>query len=766
VLALGGIAAIGAVAGIVTMFAPKPRPPAVAQNEPAEPETKPAAEEKKKEEPPAPKGLAIAPLEEVVLEAGGTAKVTIKIERAGAEGAIPVQLEELPSQVTAEPVEIGEGKDSTELVFTAAPEAEASAEAVKFKISVTAGEKTAQQEVALRIKPPPPPVLSTVAALTMRPGATAPLEVKVDRKGFMGPIALTFEGLPEKVTTGKPASEDPAASPESGQELTIPEVESSLKIALTAATDAAEGTFTPKVTAMVREQKIEAPLKLTIERFSFRVQPLPVVTLKPGESKTIDVTVLRRSFKGPFKLEPTGLPEKVTAAPIEIAENQTKAQLQLTAAEDAEEQVKSAALAGKANNANVNEALVIRVSKGEGGFLPSAVSVDPEFARLLKRGSFGGRLETSSKQALLKAYGGTEESENAVLKGLEWLAKQQKEDGSWSLQTEGAAGDPAAAAGAEGAAGSEAKEYGVAGTAFGVLPFLGAGVTHDQSPSEPSVLKEYRTTVFKGLGWIAQQQVANRTDPKKDGELPGGMYAHALGTIALCEGYGLSKDERLKVPAQRAIKYLIQSQHTEGGWRYGPRQPGDVSVVGWVFLAIRSGQLADLPIDRSALEKAGKFLNTCAAGPDDAKLSRYSYEPGKPPAKTTTTAAGLLSRQYLGWEKDNPDLVAGAKYLMENLPPEYATSLGQIYYYYYATQVLHHMEGEDWDKWNHRMREHLIRTQEKSGETAGSWSPLGTDYGPKAGRIYATSLALMTLEAYYRHLPLYRRTVRVAADTK
>ena len=94
--------------------------------------------------------------------------------------------------------------------------------------------------------------------------------------------------------------------------------------------------------------------------------------------------------------------------------------------------------------------------------------------------------------------------------------------------------------------------------------------------------------------------------------------------------------------------------------------------------------------------------------------------------------------------------------LLQNLPPESATSLGQMYYYYYATQVLHHLEGTEFDLWNHRMREHLLRTQEKQGHQAGSWSPEGVDWGKQGGRLYATSLALSTLEVYYRHFPMYR----------
>jgi hypothetical protein len=184
--------------------------------------------------------------------------------------------------------------------------------------------------------------------------------------------------------------------------------------------------------------------------------------------------------------------------------------------------------------------------------------------------------------------------------------------------------------------------------------------------------------------------------------------------------------------------------------------------VAWVFLAIRSGQLAGLSVDYGALQRARLFMNSVSAGPEGSKQSRYSYQPG---GKETVplTAAGLLTRQYLGWDKDQEGLVDGSVYLMQNLPPPTAANVGRIYYYYYATQVLHHLEGENWDKWNFHMREHLIRTQEKAGHAEGSWTPVGSDWGSKGGRLYTTSLSLLTLEAYYRHLPLYRKVTKPAA---
>jgi hypothetical protein len=78
-----------------------------------------------------------------------------------------------------------------------------------------------------------------------------------------------------------------------------------------------------------------------------------------------------------------------------------------------------------------------------------------------------------------------------------------------------------------------------------------------------------------------------------------------------------------------------------------------------------------------------------------------------------------------------------------------------IYYWYYATQTIHHHGGKEWEKWNAQMRDILVSMQETRGRHAGSWAPVG-EHSNVGGRIYMTSLAICTLEVYYRHLPIFR----------
>ena len=73
--------------------------------------------------------------------------------------------------------------------------------------------------------------------------------------------------------------------------------------------------------------------------------------------------------------------------------------------------------------------------------------------------------------------------------------------------------------------------------------------------------------------------------------------------------------------------------------------------------------------------------------------------------------------------RTDPTMIEGTSLLMQNLPA--AGETPGIYYWYYATQVMHNQPGADWDAWNRKMRRLLIDTQCKDTSTCanGSWDP-------------------------------------------
>jgi hypothetical protein len=64
--------------------------------------------------------------------------------------------------------------------------------------------------------------------------------------------------------------------------------------------------------------------------------------------------------------------------------------------------------------------------------------------------------------------------------------------------------------------------------------------------------------------------------------------------------------------------------------------------------------------------------------------------------------------------------------------------------------------GEHWEKWNEKMRDQMVNSQDQKGHQTGSWFMRGDHGGEKGGRLYCTSLATMILEVYYRHMPIYK----------
>jgi hypothetical protein len=126
------------------------------------------------------------------------------------------------------------------------------------------------------------------------------------------------------------------------------------------------------------------------------------------------------------------------------------------------------------------------------------------------------------------------------------------------------------------------------------------------------------------------------------------------------------------------------------------------------------------------------------------------------------TSVGLLCRQYLGAKRDNPMLISGMDVLMKSQPDERNWN---IYYYYYATQVMHNMNNYEWETWNRKMRAMLVSTQCRDENCAkGSWDPTSDAWGNHGGRVMQTALSTLTLEIYYRYKPLYAAASRTAID--
>ena len=118
----------------------------------------------------------------------------------------------------------------------------------------------------------------------------------------------------------------------------------------------------------------------------------------------------------------------------------------------------------------------------------------------------------------------------------------------------------------------------------------------------------------------------------------------------------------------------------------------------------------------------------------------------------TMTAEALFCQQMLGYPRDSASNRESITYLMKNTP---RLSEVNYYYWYYGTLAMYQHGGRPWQDWNAVVRDTLISQQVTNGPMAGSWEP-NDQWGRYGGRLYSTALATLTLEVYYRLLPLYR----------
>ncbi|MBG30474.1 MAG: hypothetical protein CMI31_10810 [Opitutae bacterium] len=331
---------------------------------------------------------------------------------------------------------------------------------------------------------------------------------------------------------------------------------------------------------------------------------------------------------------------------------------------------------------------------------------------------------------VMAKLGGSQESEAAVDKALALLASLQEEDGRWDIAKSGGQGG-----------------HDVAATAFSLLAFYGRGERHD-------VPCKYRENVRRGLDWLLNEQDANDGDLR--GKKPkGNMYDHGIGALALVEAYGVTKDtgvsdeisdeleERLETGAYRAIEFIQESQHEEGGWRYKPGDKGDLSVTGWMVMALASGEMSGIAIPKKTRDGIKEFLDHVSGGKHGGGYG-YTDSQGTGGSKAMN-AVGFFCAQLLGSSANAAKAFESSLILNKN-----GFDLNDIYYGYYGTLAAYQHQGPTWRKWLDNMHAQFIKTQAEDG----SWDLKGS-HSNSMGTVVKTALVALCLEAHYRYTPLY-----------
>ncbi len=354
-------------------------------------------------------------------------------------------------------------------------------------------------------------------------------------------------------------------------------------------------------------------------------------------------------------------------------------------------------------------------------------------------GMLGSRNPGTRGQALGR-YGGGGHTEQAVIRALRWLAKNQRADGSWGNSR------PAM-------------------TSLALLAYLGYGAT----PAS----EEFGQTIERGIRYLVGAQEDNGRFRGRDNH----DYTQPIAAYALAEVYVMTKIPMVRDAALKALDVIVKGQNPTGSFDYNLRPSGsnrdDLSYAAWCVQALKAAEIAglhrDLPGITNAMARAvGGVKGHFRQQGDAAGIFGYMRGGSRHPG---LTGAGVLSMQFLGEGRARETRmgIAGMANYPFNWQNPPAGSI--VYYWYYNTQAYFQEGGAVWDRWNAEFSRPLVSVQnvisrEESGyvdhkgqpQETGFWeSPAAREMTGGNGKVMDTILCTLMLEVYYRYLPTFQQ---------
>ncbi|NCA81217.1 MAG: hypothetical protein EOM72_00525 [Opitutae bacterium] len=368
-------------------------------------------------------------------------------------------------------------------------------------------------------------------------------------------------------------------------------------------------------------------------------------------------------------------------------------------------------------------------------------AISPIIMKGLAPGQMSNR-SGAGRAASIGAFGGQwgQYAEAAVLRALEWLRINQNPEGSW---------------------GTNDKE---AYAGLAILTYLAHG--------ETTASEKYGQTVERAIRYLVARQNEKGEFVKTEGA--GGVYAHAIATYGISEAYGMTRIPSLKPVMEKSIQLLLNGQQGHGGWVMytfdkGESGKWDVSLSGFCIQALKAAYIAgaENPGLKAAMDKAAAFL--IQRQREDGGFPYSAANPGRQP---NMTAVGVLCLQLLGYGND-PATKSGLSFLRDADCSWQKPEQAPIYSWYYVSQAKFHQGGASWTGWNNKFAPTLIRNQNPDGSWVSPGHALPGDGVTREFRgeginsqLYATTLAALTLQVYYRFLPTYQPIETKTIDQK
>jgi len=334
----------------------------------------------------------------------------------------------------------------------------------------------------------------------------------------------------------------------------------------------------------------------------------------------------------------------------------------------------------------------------------------------------------------------TSESQAALDRGLEWLAKNQGPEGNWG-----------------------SNDLGL--VSMGALAFMAAG----HAPGRG----RYGEVVKKALDYVISNAksrgLLNKSHSQRD------MYNHGLATFVLGQAHGMTTRMKLDKPLDRALKLIADTQCLDGGWDYRAERQArghDLSLAVMQAKALRSAMDSGLEVKPEVVELAIKSVRehyrpTDPRNPRNSP-GRFTYTKGGGHGTVAMAAAGVVCLQEFG-EYDDWRIPKNMAFITASIRriPNSRSRDGRMpfdaYTLYYVGQALYQVGGSDWSDHYGRLRDYLVRSQvrlKQDDKEVGYWRDSGvglTSHGRvsgKPGQLYATSVACFILAIPNRYLPI------------
>ena len=328
----------------------------------------------------------------------------------------------------------------------------------------------------------------------------------------------------------------------------------------------------------------------------------------------------------------------------------------------------------------------------------------------------------------------TEETQTAIDRGMELIARSQKDDGSFTQDRLGGSG----------------ANVGI--TSLAALALMSGG----QQPGRG----RYGKVVSKAVDYVAG--MANGpmpgflTTPETQNRLlnqPAPMYSHGFATLFLSEVSGMvpaaARDAKVRAALEQAVTFTVRAQNKEGGWRYEPNaQFADVSVTTAQMMALRAAKNAGFFVSKkNVIDKGAAYIKAC-----HGKDGGFSYWKGQGYSAFARSAAAVVGL-YSAGIYDSREVLQGLKYLQQftpgrqfgprDIPPQH-------YWYgqYYAALAMWTAGDDYWVPWFPAIRDELLLKVRGGG---GSWIDM------YHVTIYATAMALIILQLPNNYLPILQK---------